>query len=82
MTSRAARLSKVLQYRSIQIFKAMELETIGFRTFRRHAISYIEPAILHHWQLEQQAILQRLAQEDGVVVCGDMRADSPGVCFS
>ena len=59
----------------------MQLKTHTYGTFRRHARTYIEPAIVHKWNTEQKEVLQRLSQEEGVVVGGDMRAEAGGGCF-
>ncbi|XP_034070943.1 uncharacterized protein LOC117545323 isoform X2 [Gymnodraco acuticeps] len=57
----------------------MQLEIIGYGTFRRHAKSYLEPAIIHKWNTDQQQNFDNLQQQGGkVAVAGDMRADSPG----
>ncbi|XP_063064480.1 uncharacterized protein LOC134456839 [Engraulis encrasicolus] len=56
----------------------MKLQLFCYETFRRHARAFIEPAILHHWNVTQDVILQRLIQEGKVILGGDMRADSPG----
>ncbi|XP_034084827.1 uncharacterized protein LOC117554483 isoform X2 [Gymnodraco acuticeps] len=56
--------------------KDMQLEIIGYGTFRRHAKSYLEPAIIHKWNTDQQQNFDNLQQQGGKVA-GDMRADSP-----
>ncbi|XP_078123330.1 uncharacterized protein LOC144528551 isoform X1 [Sander vitreus] len=61
-----------------KVFKAMKLQLFGHETFRRHARSFIEPAVIHHWKVTQDVNLQRLSQEEKVTLGGDMRADSPG----
>ncbi|KAI4883550.1 hypothetical protein NFI96_030649 [Prochilodus magdalenae] len=61
-----------------KVFRAMQLKTHSYDAFRRHARTYIEPAIVHKWNTEQKEVLQRLSQEDGVVVGGDMRAAAGG----
>ena len=65
-----------------QVFKAMELQLFQYDTFCRHARSFIEPAVIHHWNTLQDVTLQQLSQESKVIVGGDMRADSPGVYMS
>ncbi|XP_030274805.1 uncharacterized protein LOC115582760 isoform X2 [Sparus aurata] len=61
-----------------RVFKAMELQLFQYDTFCRHARSFIEPAVIHHWNTLQDVTLQRLSQESKVIVGGDMRADYPG----
>ncbi|XP_028444628.1 uncharacterized protein LOC114562455 [Perca flavescens] len=60
------------------VFKAMKLQLFRYETFCRHARSFIEPAVIHHWKVTQDVNLQRLCQEEKVILGGDMRADSPG----
>ncbi|XP_039550333.1 uncharacterized protein LOC120495031 isoform X2 [Pimephales promelas] len=61
-----------------KVFNTMKLQLFKFRTYRRHARSFIEPAVFHHWKVTQDVNLQRLSQEEKVILGGDMRADSPG----
>lgn len=65
-----------------QVFKAMQLQLFQYDTFCRHARAFIQPAVIHHWKTSQDVILQRLSQEDKIIVGGDMRADSPGSYIS
>ncbi|XP_078127041.1 uncharacterized protein LOC144531030 [Sander vitreus] len=61
-----------------KVFKAMKLQLFRYETFRRHARSFIEPAVIHHWKVTQDVNLQRLSQEEKVNLGRDMRADSTG----
>ncbi|XP_067237056.1 uncharacterized protein [Chanodichthys erythropterus] len=61
-----------------KVFNAMKLQLFRYETFRRHARAFIEPAVIHHWKVTQDVNLQRLSQEEKVIVGGDMRADFPG----
>ncbi|XP_059389305.1 uncharacterized protein LOC132122845 isoform X3 [Carassius carassius] len=61
-----------------KVFKAMKLQFFRYETFQRHARAFIEPAVIHHWKATQDVNLQSLSQEEKVIVCCDMRADSPG----
>ncbi|KAL0963808.1 hypothetical protein UPYG_G00313850 [Umbra pygmaea] len=61
-----------------KIFKALQLQIFQYDTFRWHAKNFIEPAIVNKWKTSQDMMLQRLSEEDKVIVGGDMRADSPG----
>ena len=62
-----------------KVFKAMKLQLFRYETFRRHAKSFIEPAVIHQWKVLNDLNLQRLSQEEMVILGGDMRADSPGI---
>ncbi|KAM9341225.1 uncharacterized protein ABDE67_014898 [Symphorus nematophorus] len=61
-----------------QVFKVMQLQLFQYDTFRRHARTFIEPAVVHQWKTSQDVTLQRLSEEEKVILGGDMRADSPG----
>ncbi|KAG1928205.1 uncharacterized protein LOC120477297 [Pimephales promelas] len=61
-----------------KIFQAMKLKMIHYTTFRIHARRYIQPAIVHSWKTAQDGMLQKLRQQQNIVLGGDMRADSPG----
>ncbi|KAA0721759.1 hypothetical protein E1301_Tti014268 [Triplophysa tibetana] len=56
-----------------KIFRSMQLKMYNYDTFRRHARMYIEPAIVHSWKTAQDAMLQKLSQQQNVVLGGDMR---------
>ncbi|XP_077427584.1 uncharacterized protein LOC144055469 isoform X3 [Vanacampus margaritifer] len=60
-----------------KVFKAMKLQMFTYETFRRHVRCFIEPAVIHRWKVQQDEILQRMCEEDKVILGGDMRADSP-----
>nr|XP_054597846.1 uncharacterized protein LOC107391876 isoform X2 [Nothobranchius furzeri] len=60
-----------------KVFEAMHLQNISYTTFRNHANSYLQPAVIHTWQQYQEEELRILSQKR-VKVGGDMRADSPG----
>ncbi|XP_015259484.1 PREDICTED: uncharacterized protein LOC107104080 [Cyprinodon variegatus] len=59
-----------------KMFDAMQLRTHSYDAFRRHARTYLEPAIIHSWNEWQSTKLRTLSQENSVTL--DMRADSPG----
>ena len=59
------------------MFNAMQLEVFEYNTFRRHARTYLEPAINHKWKKDQQALFEDV-KDERIAVGGDMRADSPG----
>ncbi|XP_049324303.1 uncharacterized protein LOC111195039 isoform X2 [Astyanax mexicanus] len=60
-----------------KVFQAMHLRNISYTAFRRHANSYLEPAVVYKWRQYQETELQFLSQRK-VKIGGDMRADSPG----
>ncbi|KAL0966167.1 hypothetical protein UPYG_G00291830 [Umbra pygmaea] len=51
-----------------KVFKAMKLQLFRYETFRRHARAFIEPAVIHHWKVTQDVNLQRLSQEEKVIL--------------
>ncbi|XP_067268180.1 uncharacterized protein [Chanodichthys erythropterus] len=61
-----------------KVFRAMYLKTHTYDAFRRHARTYLEPAIIHKWKEEQSLQLHYLSQNNNVILGGDMRADSSG----
>ncbi|XP_056100848.1 uncharacterized protein LOC130079563 [Rhinichthys klamathensis goyatoka] len=61
-----------------KVFRAMHLKTHTYDAFRRHARTYLEPAIIYKWTEEQSLQRHDLSQSKSVIVAGDMRADSPG----
>lgn len=56
----------------------MQLQIIHYDVFRRHARNYLEPAVIHKWNLEQKNLFRKLQEGGKVAVAGDMRADTPG----
>ncbi|XP_034539013.1 uncharacterized protein LOC117812396 isoform X2 [Notolabrus celidotus] len=75
--SAAVYLSGASFFKMEKVFKAMQLQLFRYNTFRRHARTFIEPAVIHHWKALQDVTLQRLSEET-IVLGGDMRADPPG----
>ncbi|XP_077379511.1 uncharacterized protein LOC144020186 isoform X2 [Festucalex cinctus] len=61
-----------------KVFKAMKLQMFKYETFRHHVRCFIEPAVIHHWKVQQNEILQRLSEEGKVILGGGMRTESPG----
>ncbi|KAF4111800.1 uncharacterized protein LOC131543092 isoform X2 [Onychostoma macrolepis] len=61
-----------------KVFRAMYLKTHTYDAFRKHARTYIEPAVIHKWNEDQNVHLHYLSQNKIVILSGDMRADSPG----
>ena len=65
----------------------MQLKMFQYDTFRRHARTYIEPAVVHMWKTAQEGMMETLRQQERVILGGDLRADSPGIqdsekCYS
>lgn len=56
----------------------MQLQIIHYDAFRRHARNYLEPAVIHKWNLEQKNLFRKLQEGGKVAVAGDMRADTRG----
>lgn len=61
-----------------KMFKAMRLNMFNHGTFEQHARKYIEPAIVHRWNEEQDSMFFNLIQQETLILCGDMRAHSTG----
>ncbi len=59
----------------------MYLKTHAYDAFRRHARTYLEPAIIHKWNEDQNLQLHYLSQNKNVILCGNMRADWPGAHY-
>ncbi|XP_067282054.1 uncharacterized protein [Pseudorasbora parva] len=60
------------------ICKAMQLQIIHYDAFQKHARNYLEPAIVHKWNLDQNSLFRKLQEEGKVAVAGDMRTDTLG----
>ena len=57
----------------------MNVAAISERTFYRHTRSYINPVKIQQWREHQEQLLDSLCEkEDGLVLAGDGRCDSPG----
>lgn len=56
----------------------MNIQVQQYNTFRRHSRWYLEPAIYHKWNVDQNLHLEDLKKKGKVALSGDMRADSPG----
>ncbi|XP_049447488.1 uncharacterized protein LOC125897969 [Epinephelus fuscoguttatus] len=61
-----------------KVLSALRVKTLSRTTFNKHVKSYIQPAIIHKWKMDQQSLLLDLKQKEHVWLGGDMRADSPG----
>ena len=57
----------------------MNVACISESTHYRYTSSYVNPAIIQKWKEHQQELLYSLSsQENGLVLAGDGRCDSPG----
>ncbi|KAJ4928945.1 hypothetical protein JOQ06_004567, partial [Pogonophryne albipinna] len=56
-----------------KICKAMHLQIFPYDTFRKHARSFLEPAVVYKWKVDQHNLLQKLHQGGKVTVGGDMQ---------
>ncbi|XP_048114220.1 uncharacterized protein LOC125304199 [Alosa alosa] len=61
-----------------RVFRAMHLQVFLYDTFRWHARTYIEPAIVTKWKASQDDLLLRLSTENAIIG-DDIRADSAGI---
>ncbi|XP_067298749.1 uncharacterized protein [Pseudorasbora parva] len=61
-----------------KVFRAMYLKTCTYDAYRRHVRTYLEPAVIHKWNEEQNLQLHCLSQNSNAIIGGGMRADSPG----
>lgn len=56
----------------------MQLRIIHYDSFRRHTRNYLEPAIVHKWNADQNKLFRKLQEGRKVAVAGEMRAVSTG----
>ncbi|XP_043119678.1 uncharacterized protein LOC122362317 [Puntigrus tetrazona] len=61
-----------------KICKAMQLHIIRYDAFKRHARNYLEPAVIHKWNLDQKSLFRKLRGGGKAAVAGYMRADKQG----
>lgn len=67
--------------KTFRMLKFLNVACTTERSFYRHTSFYIYPVIIRQWKEHQQHLLNRLAEtEDGLVLAGDGRCDSPGYC--
>ena len=62
----------------LRVLNHMGVLTISSPTFFRHQKSFLFNAVKTVWTQQQTALLAALADENGIVIGGDGRADSPG----
>ena len=57
----------------------MNVACIWESTYYRHIKSYVNPTIIQQWKAHQQQLFNSLSSQDnGLVLAGDGRCDSPG----
>ncbi|XP_056613533.1 uncharacterized protein LOC130429144 [Triplophysa dalaica] len=61
-----------------KICNSMQLRIIHYDSFRRHTRNYLEPAIVHKWNVDQNKLFRKLQEGRKVAVAGEMRAVSTG----
>jgi len=67
--------------KTLRMFKFMNIACISRATFYRHASSYINPIVIQSWRNEQESLFQQMKNhEEGLILAGDGRCDSPGYC--
>ncbi len=65
----------------LRVLKNANITSISDRTYCNHARDFLYPTIWHVWQEEQAELFEQLREmEDGLVLGGDGRNDSPGHC--
>ncbi|KXJ25635.1 hypothetical protein AC249_AIPGENE6366 [Exaiptasia diaphana] len=63
----------------LRMLRLMNLACISSRSCYRHARSYINPSVIQFWKSNQQEVIGKLHElENGLIVAGDGRCDSPG----
>ena len=59
----------------------MNVACISESTFYRHVSSYVSPVVIKQWKEHQDQLFSSLgAGDNGLVLAGDGRCDSPGYC--
>ena len=56
----------------------MNVASISESTFYRHTWYYVNPVIIQQWKEHQQLLHRLSGKENGLVLTGDGRCDSPG----
>ena len=65
--------------KSLRMLKLMNVATISERTFYRHTSSYLNAVVIQQWKKHQQDLIGGfLEKNDGLILAGDGRCDSPG----
>ena len=66
---------------TLRIFKILKVECFSRQTFHKHQKNYLIPVVIKLWKEEQDRVIQNMsALPRGVVLSGDGRSDSPGLC--
>ena len=65
--------------KTLRMFNIMNVACISESTYYRHIKSYVNPTIIQQWKSHQQQLFNTLSSQDnGLVLAGDGRCDSPG----
>ena len=65
--------------KTLRMFNIMNVACISESTYYRHIKSYVNPTIIQQWKAHQQQLFNSLSSQDnGLVLAGDGRCDSPG----
>lgn len=65
----------------LRILKLMNVAAISRSTYETHQTKYLQPTIMTHWTAQQYGLFDTLRTlEDGLILGGDGRCDSPGHC--
>ena len=65
----------------LRMFKFMNIACISRAAYYRHASKYVNPVIIQEWRNKQDSLFMQFKdQEQGLVLAGDGRCDSPGHC--
>ena len=61
------------------MLKFMNVASISERTFYHHTSSCLNPVVIQQWKGHQQDLLNSFLEKDnGLILTGDGRCDSPG----
>ncbi|KAA0702421.1 hypothetical protein E1301_Tti017039 [Triplophysa tibetana] len=78
LVSAAICFSGASYFKFKKICNSMQLRIIHYDSFRRHTRNYLEPAIIHKWNVDQNNLFRKLQEVRKVAVAGEMRAVSAG----
>lgn len=62
----------------LRVLNHINLKAISNRTFLEHQTDYLQPATIRIFEREQRLMINRLPEDEKLVIGGDGRADSPG----
>ena len=65
--------------KALRMFKLMNVACVSSNTFYHQFGCYIAPVIIQLWKEHQRNLMEQSAEfDDGIVLSGDGRCDSPG----